>query len=893
MNIHQIDETQWVWDVDGHAVSGLLSDGIIVRKVTGININDLPELVEVLRLRSSVKNPDDKKRYRTIDKPMVGGKEQDGTWYSVNVKSIDGIHNPGRGLNPAGTIIQTLALWQGSLDQVWTRDTINPSFAAESITETFTHIPLAAMDAYKATLAVADSGYKVASIRDKIYEDGYGDLVQTQEKLFGETISATNGIDTNAEYLPLLTGGVFRTTAWIGVSDDDLETAMTTLATPPSGYFVRTLANNYNGTGSCTIVRTMGPEGPFDATAQAVQFPGFDDERRTYWHAGLNATQATAKYTELKTTCDAGYKVDLVEVREYRWETVLVIQNISKLNLTLTGTVNQTDYTKTFGLVNIATTFYPNIAHDSIAALKETILDDTTKLVLRLYDDDTGQGKANVTCVWRSKESAPTALGAIRSTKPSAFHPTTQERVWINVNLEDADSLKDAVAAALAGTGTYAKNTNDTVVAATGDDAGDKTGIIRQQVLQDISSYVPADYATWDQVNPHGLRQGGMLAYVREYPEVPYNTAALALIASTLYVWMIDGTPPAGGVATGYPPGEKHGKVQVSLNANGTLNIRAFKECKPDWNNTTPTYNKTNVRNPGAIGQQETFQATGVPVASAPAIVAGAAASSADYQLDSSQFIERGNGEAVIESTQTLKDETAVIVRNIPARGSQREMTERIWPLVKHTNFATICATALTTGVSVTDSGYPNNILDYIQADLLPNGMWRISTMVVKCPKTTLIDAVPIACNDDNDVTLTQVQDATSVPDIYNASPTSVRLASLEKNRYGRYDYTKITTTHKSPVSAGSSYGWTTVGETYWLPHVYNTDGTLFQLLQYQRTYTHTITFHTTATSAASAITGGYEGSNVNQISPYIWQAHKIVQSATQVGYLNTSLSSY
>jgi len=48
---------------------------------------------------------------------------------------------------------------------------------------------------------------------------------------------------------------------WLGVKDDDLATAMATVATAPTGYSVVKVANNYNGTGSFTLTRTMMVKG--------------------------------------------------------------------------------------------------------------------------------------------------------------------------------------------------------------------------------------------------------------------------------------------------------------------------------------------------------------------------------------------------------------------------------------------------------------------------------------------------------------------------------------------------------------------------------------------------------------------------------------------------------
>jgi hypothetical protein len=863
MNLFTIDESQWKLDRDGHKVTGLLTDQIIYRKINNINIKELSDLEAVLRFRISVKNPDDGKRYYTVENPLVDGVEQKGVWYGV---SVNGVVNPT--LGPAGTLQQVLALWKGDLNTVWSETKTNPSFAAEQVIDSFSHIPLANLATLKTALGTATSGYKVSEIREKKIEDGgYGELTQVQDKVFVGTVTADNGTLTQAEYLPLLTNGVFRTTAWIGVPDASLTAAMETLATPPSGYFIRTLVNNYNGTGSCTIVRTMGPAGPYDPTPQAVQFPGFDDERRTYWHCGYTAAEAEVKRVELLDACDAGYKVDSVELREYRWETVLIVQQISKLNLALTGTVQVSDYTRLFGLVTHAITTYPNVAKDSIAAVKATIIADTTKLILNLKDDDVGQGKANITCVWRSKEATPTALGSIQSSRPSAFHQTTQERKWININLTTATALSDAVALALAGTTPYAVATDDTIHAANGEDAGDKTGVVTQRVSVKPSSYTPAEYSLQESFNPHGWNEAVMVISVKEYPEVAY--ADLATVFGTLQTFL--GNPMKG-------------RIQVSMNVggsgSGTFSMRGMKEGTPDWSNTTPTYKFVGNKNKDAIGEQEFYLATGVPIANATAILAAAVASEG-YALDDVRIVERGNGEAGVEAVQTLKSESAIIVRDIPARGSQRGTQERIWPLVLHSNFDTVWASVLTTGVT------GNYILDFRQADLTGNGMWRMSSIVVNCAPTTLIDNKVVAYTDDSTTHLTQVQDAASIPALSDTAGTSQRLTSLDYNRFGRYDYVKHTVTSRVPKSCASVTYWTTYGDTYWVVRYSLSSGLVDGAVQWQVSFVNYIAFFTTAAEATgylNATPGAWLGSCPNKVGDNLWMAHKIVKSDNLTG---------
>lgn len=1031
--------------VEGQVVSGLVSERVILRKITGVNIKDLADLVEVLRLRVSVLNPDDGKKYYSVTNPLVGGVEQTGTWRGVSVKYTDGVHNAGRTDSPAGTIIQelrygwattlidtearliggdniplqperflqrqyvaldftklgtmideiettkyvtdpvvetkeysgkyrilsskpskaddgsgiitqtlaknlvttpdalpaaillsddkallspfahdttsaknayvweyrwidpdyaqtlrdTIALtagvidakvvkvddgtcsiqvltqtntWNGDLSQIWERRDNNPTFAANQIVNTFSHIPLTSLADFKTTLGTATAGYKVTSLVDNTDANGgFATIVQTQDKLFDGTVTADNGIDTGAEYLPLLTGGVFRTTMWLGVPDADLATAMTTLATPPSGYFIRNLVNNYNGTGSCTIVRTMGPEGPFDVTPQANQFPGFDDERRTYWHVGLNATQATAKYIELKTTCDAGYKVDSVELREYRWETVLVIQNISKLNLALTGTVNDTDYTKTFGLVNIATTLYLNVAHNSIAGLKASILADTTKLILTLRDDDVGQGKANLTCVWRSKESSVKELGRIKSVARSQFHLKRHERTWIDLNVSDAGDMATAVAAALAGSGSYAKGANETITEAEARDGGDKTAIITQQLLDKGGSYTAATYLAGESFNAHGLKPGGIYYDIMEYPEVAYDASSLATVAGALLSFLhSNSTSTVNDLGERYNDAYMRGKLQVSLNENGTLNARAVKEGKPSWYNITPDFTIDGKQLNGSVGESVSAVAPGVPIALASARVTSIAPE-AGYLLSDARFIDKGNGEAEIHQTQSKEDKTCHLVHRTKATaGHERETVESVWPLVLNANLDAVWEEARTTYAL---GGILGDVkLDYRQCRLLSNGFWEVRNVVADTTRRSL--SYTSEDSDSRTVTVEKGWDYTATP----TCPSNGRL-DLDINRFGKYDYVKMTITNRSPVSAGSGYSWTTTGRTYWRIKGYNTDGTVHEIGKYQKTYSHAVSFHATASAAAGAADGGYNGSHVVQVSDYIWMANKITEN--------------
>lgn len=756
--------------------------------------------------------------------------------------------------------------WAGTLSQVWEKQSQFPTFAAERIVNNFSHIPLASLAGFRTTLATPTSGYKVASLTDKTdAAGGFGELVQVQEKLFPGTVSASNGVDMEKEYLLLLTNGVLLTTAWHGVEDVDVVTAMTALATAPTGYTVLSVAHNYNGTGSFVLTRTMVTKATPTAMQIQVQFPSFDDERRTYYYFGLDKTTAQTQYTTSKTVCDAGYKVDAVEIiewrggalavvqrisklirseatppvaitlpllialqhlmsTEYEWwgngdstttmfpnvadanldavlallvtapanymvvsighnysgtgkadvvrvlvkqnltgfesaiqfptfmgerrtniylglnatdadtkyavsqvsshagykvdsvtkqegrrGTITVIQQLSKLNIAFTSQLRAIDYTRMFGLANVATTVYLNIPKDGIAALKVAILADITMVVHSLQDNDNGQGAADVVVAWRSKEVKPRALGAIQSTKSSQFHQTTQDRLWIDINLTSQTALADAVALALAGTDPYAVTTGDTIQSASGDDAGDKTATIRQRISKKPDTYTAAEYSMQESFNPHGLREATMLISVKEYPEIAY--ADLATIFTTLQTFL--GSPET-----------MKGRIQVSMNGNGTFMMRAIKEAKPDWDNTVPAYVQVAVINPGQIAESKHEVATGVPVAEAAELVAGTTADT-DYALDEVRMTERGNGEASIDKQQSKKYGIAVYVHESPTFSTRRGTKRTVWPRVHADDLDTIWAAALTQEVA------GDYVLDYRQKIPVGNGFHNVENQSI------------------------------------------------------------------------------------------------------------------------------------------------------------------
>jgi hypothetical protein len=899
--------------------------------------------------------------------------------------------------------------WAGTLSQTWEKETQNPSFAAEKRVETFSHIPLASLDGFKTTLGTATSGYKVSSLIDSTAEEGFAKIVQTQDKLFDGTVSASNGTLNEDEYLQLITGGVIRTTTWLGVKDADLVAAMATVAVAPSGYTVLKVGNNYNGTGSFTLTRVMMLKGSSTSMKIKVDFPSFEDERRTYFYPGLDKTTANALLTTAQTTCDTGYKIDSVEIQEWRYGalaviqqiskimltpaeglgctiskefepwgdadiiskkwlnikdanldaalttlsiaptgysvatishnfdgtgsaditrvvvkknitgfesaiefptfdderktniylgldsitagaqytilqtapagykidsvtkqrglagTITIIQQISKLNLTLTGRVQSYDYTKAFGLVKIATTIYPNIAKASINGLKTTILTDATKIVLDIRDDDTGQGKANVFCTWRSKEAAPRSLGAIRATKASQFHKTEEDRLWIDVNLTDKDALATAVAQALAGTAPYGLAATEEVREVTGEDAGDKTARVRQHVVK-AGTPTAANYSMQESFNPHGLQEAVMVISVREYPEVDYTN--VGTIFALLQTFL--GTPAKG-------------RIQVSMNGNGTFSMRALKEGTPDWDNITPTYVKVGIQNKGLIGESKTDLATGVPVADAAAIVSAATAD-ADHALVGVEMTERGQGEAAIEKKQIKKSETAVQVEETPGLGLRRATKDYTWPLILSANVAAVWAAAETQGVA------GNYVLHFRQKNILGNGLFSITSQVVECTekKTSYTNAY----TDDSIVTVEECQDAAEIPVIADTVGTEESVKG-SLNLFNKYDYIKTTVTSRVPKSCAAGATWNVRGSYY------TVEGYSFEIVTtppeksynwhsstntWQVQEIHTISYYKTAVEAAAFVHTFNNGSGIHPVGGNLWMAHKVERSDLYIG---------
>ena len=126
-NLDAIAEGQWRSELSGKSVSGLINERVMTRKVTGINIKEIDELVEYLRQHTSALNKDTPEKSYSVTDPMVNGVVQPGVWRGVSVQSTDGVHSPGRTNSPAGTIIQVLAYgWAITLNDIEARLTGQP-----------------------------------------------------------------------------------------------------------------------------------------------------------------------------------------------------------------------------------------------------------------------------------------------------------------------------------------------------------------------------------------------------------------------------------------------------------------------------------------------------------------------------------------------------------------------------------------------------------------------------------------------------------------------------------------------------------------------------------------------------------------------------------------------
>ena len=692
----------------------------------------------------------------------------------------------------SATIVRVM-IKDGSGDELEMRIDF-PSFEGER--KTYAYMGLSIADAntkYTTLQTTSEANYKVVNVTKSEGKFGTITVQQVISRIFEGSVSDSNGVDVKYDLaiglLALVADSKIVTTVWLEVSDANIDTSLTTLETAPEGYTVTGLSVAYDGIGSATITRIMVTKEDATAIELGINWPTFDSERKTYAYLGLDKTSADTKYTELQTEVAEGYKVDSVTIQAGTAGSLTVVQQISKVQVSSWSSVtHRHDYTSTFGLVTAATTVYLNIPHASIGAVKTGILAIGDIIVLDVSDDDVGEGKANITYTWRSKVAAPRSLGTINSSKNSQFHKETQDRLWIDINLEDVDSLKNAVALAMAGTAPYEVAEGAEIRGATGEDAGDKTGRITQRVVKE-GTPDPAEYSMQESFNPHGLQEAVMIISVKEYPEVAYTN--VGTIFALLQTFLGD---------------PMKGRIQVSMNANGTFAMRGLKEGTPDWANITPDYVKVATSNKDLIGESKVELATGVPVADAAAIVEAAEAD-ADHVIDDIRMTERGQGEAAIEKRQTKKSETAVTVRVIPALGIQRAAQERTWPLVLDANLAAVWTAALTEGV------VGDYVLQYRQRRILGNGMYEVSNRV---EAATEVEVAAFTSEDRADITnvAEHKQDSDAIPDAANSEGVNVSVAG-QLNALNKYNYNKSTSTaHSQEVSYsyldrnGTTYAW-------------------------------------------------------------------------------------
>ena len=569
-----------------------------------------------------------------------------------------------------------------------------PTFDSERKTYAYLGLDKASAETLRTDLQTdVDAGYKVDAVTIRGGIGGSLTVVQNISKL----ISAVNegaGITTGYEY-EYWGDSEIITTVWLHVADADHVAALTTLATAPFGYTTTRIADNFNGTGACDIIRTIVKENSTGMEVGIV-YPSFAGERMTFVYLGLDKTDAETLYTTLQTTLSGGlsstiYKIDSVDIPRGVHGTLSVTQRVSKTNAagSETSRIQAVRHTDAFGLVDRTTTILLNVQYAQLATAKATIEADATKIILEIGDNDNGSGAANIVYTWRAIPSAPVSMGALASEKPTPYSQQTDERTWIDVTLTDADSLKDAVALALAGTDPYTVEATETILSAFGRDSGDGTGRIGQRVRIKPSSYTYADYKTQVAINPHGLKEAVMESDVREYLDV--NVADMQTIFDLLKTFLGD---------------PMKGRIICSLNrGKGTLDFRGIKEGTPDWDNTTPDYVIHAKGNVGGRQPNKTSIATGVPVEDSAAIVAAVTAE-ASHALDSVQFVERGQGEGVITKRETEEDNTAILTKE-GAGNFGRSYKETTWFDILPTNVATAWTTAETHNVA------GNLVLDY------------------------------------------------------------------------------------------------------------------------------------------------------------------------------------
>lgn len=122
---------------------------------------------------------------------------------------------------------------------------------------------------------------------------------------------------------------------------------------------------------------------------------------------------------------------------------------------------------------------------------------------------------------------------------------------------------------------------------------------------------------------------------------------------------------------------------------------------------------------------------------------------------------------------------------------------------------------------------------------------------------------------------------AASIPEASTVSNGAMFIDG-QMNEFQKYDYIKKTKTAKIPSSCSSTVTWEVKGDVTWdyITTYYASDvaekNWLSLIRQIQKTYTHALSYHLTASAAAAAITGGSHGSHISHVKDNLWQAQKV-----------------
>ena len=155
--------------------------------------------------------------------------------------------------------------------------------------------------------------------------------------------------------------------------------------------------------------------------------------------------------------------------------------------------------------------------------------------------------------------------------------------------------------------------------------------------------------------------------------------------------------------------------------------------------------------------------------------------------------------------------------------------------------------------------------------------------------KTTEFQA---AFTDDATIVTTKVHNDDSIP-VITDDPDVDTIIDGDVNDYNKYDYVKRVTTPRIPKSCATPVSWDVMGDPYWAMNTQYTAGKVAEaayntsISLWQKTFTHTISYHLTASDAATAIAGGNEGSRISKISNHLWQAHKVTWVANSSDTIN------